>query len=112
MIDSESVPPECSVLAQAPALHPLRRDGEHHAVGGHGAAAPERGELGILRVEAVDEGAPVRAVVEELRAAYHGDATDRRAASARLADHAHASVAAQVVDLLGARLADHGQRGL
>src|SRR5262252_6406961 len=111
MIDSESVPPECSVLAEAPALHPVRRDGEHHAVGGHGAAAPELGEVWVLRMEAVYEGSALSAVVEEPRAAHHGDAADLLSAAARLGDHAHTAVAAQVADLLGARLADHGQRG-
>src|SRR5215471_19729871 len=107
MIDSERVPAECSALAEAPALHPVRRDGEHHAVGGHGAAAPELGEVWVLRVEAVYEGSPLRAVVEEPRAAHHGDATDLLSAAARLGNHAHAPVAAQVAHLLGARLAEH-----
>src|SRR5215813_14160615 len=111
MIDSERVPAECSALAEAPAPHPVRRDGEHHAVGGHGAATPELGEVWILRVEAVYEGSPLRTVVEELCAAHHGDAADLLSAAARLGDHAHAAVTAQVADLLGARLADHGQRG-
>src|SRR5581483_9202134 len=93
--------------SEAPLANARGDDAEHHAVGGHGLTAPEILEIRVLRVEALHERAALRSVGQELRAALHGHAADLLAAAARLGHDRHARIAAEVADLLRARLADH-----
>ena len=60
-------------------------------------------------MKALDETTPLGPVLEELRATEHGHAAYLRTVAGGLGHDAHSRVAAQVADLLRARLADHGQ---
>src|SRR2546425_250745 len=96
-------------LREPPAAHAHGDDAEHDAVGGHGAAAPQPSEAGILGMEALDERAALGAVAEELRPALDDHPADVAAVGpSRLGDHADAWIAAEIAHLLGVLDAEHG----